>query len=428
MWRNTYSFMAALVLGLLCVSPPEFTRQTTVFMMNMGGTIPGIKDNYTIPVVFNTFNWLYVMIAAGLVGFYLATTDLHPALRFLMAYLFVLCFFSEVPAHSFNSYAVFTASMLFFLVLRVCDFKIIVNMVQAAFWVEFLLAGLRLAGMEVLMNLGQPEPIFFGTIMQHMRFASLLAIMSPFLLIRSKWYIVPIAVAAVLCTSSGFAISIAAGVIVYLGLNWRGVWEAFKRMVVPFKALVLASFATATASMGIAVWLGRDSFAVAMREGRFPVWMVILKSWMFDTSVRNGAPDWMGVSQDGPFNLKTLLFGHGLDTFYSRFPVYKHDANPFAQAHNCLIQLPWEIGAIGAGAAAVYIVWLIWRLYELKAFELIAGMAIILTNMSCHFPTRMTQTIWLIVAFLAMCEAYIIQNRRPKPTHGGSLFYDQQRI
>lgn len=406
MFHAFYSAICAFILGLLCVSPPEFVERSSIFVINLGATVPGFKSNYDIPVIVNTFNWLYLVIASGLVGYWLVTRNLHIALKLLLPYLFIGAFFSEVPFRSFNAYAVFAFSMLFFLILRTCNFKIIIDVIQAAFWLELTIATLRLFGMETLTNFGEPHPVFFGTIMQHMRFASLLAIMSPFLLIRSKWYAIPIAAAAAVCTSSGFALSVAAGIVTYFALPmFKGLRRAQKWPIFLIFAVVLPLLA-------LAVYLGRDSWAVAVREGRFPVWLVIIKSWIFDTSVRISTPDWLGVSQDGPFNLKSFLFGHGQDTFYNRFSVYKHDPNPFGQAHNCIIQIPWEIGLFGAMAGLAYLAWLCRRLWGLNRFDLLAGLAIILTNMSGHFPTRMTQTAWLVITYFALCEAVIQQRIR----------------
>lgn len=381
---------------MLCVSPPEFVERGSAIAKALGASEPVFKSDYVIPVMVNSFFWLFMVVFSGLVGFYLVCTKLHPAIKFLIVYLFTTSFFSAVPAFSFNAYMLIVGTVLFFMILRECEFKYIINMACAVFWLEMFLAVMRMTGHDTLMNMGRDDKVFFGTIVQHMRFASLLCILSPFLLIKSKWYIIPISVAVALCASSGFSLAILAGVIVYIALKK------------PSKTIVFGALAVVLPLLGLGLWLGRDSFAVAIREGRFPVWMVILKSWMFDTRVVNGAPDWLGVSQSGPFDLKTFLFGHGLDSFYFIFSIYKHDPNPFAQAHNCILQIFWELGWIGASALAVYAVWLITRLYSLKMHEHLAGLAIIGVNMFPHFPTRMTQTIWLIVAYLAMCEAAIL--------------------
>ena len=394
------SIIVAGILGIICISPPQFVQDVSGFAESLGATRPTFKSDYYVPIIINSFAWLFAVLISGLIGFYMLTQRLHPALKFLSVYLFIGCFFSEVPYFSFTAYIILSMTFVFFLIARECQEKILIDVMQSVFWLELTLASLRLMGMDTLMNYGRPEPVFFGTIVQHMRFASLLCILSPFLILRSKWYIIPVCVAAVLCTSSGFALSILAGILVYVAL---------KR---PPKWLVLSSFAVVLPLLGLALWLGRDSFAVAFREGRFPIWMVILKSWVLDTKGPMGSPDWLGISQTGPFDLKTFLFGHGLDTFYAMFPVYKHDGNSFAQAHNCWIQIPWEVGLAGLMGVIAYCTWLCFRLYKAKEHECLAGLAIIGTNMIPHFPTRMTQTMWLIVAFIAICERRLLTGGR----------------
>ncbi len=394
MAKKTFSIITAFVLGFLCVSPPEFLKETSHFALTLGAQDPIFKEDFRIPVMVNSFAWICAVVFAGLLGFYLVSKKFHPAIKFLAVYLFVGAFVSEVPYRSFNAYLLIAPTLALFLWLRECDFDEVIRVLCAAFWLELTFACFRLAGMETLMNFGREEGIFFGTINQHMQFASLLCIISPFLLLRSKWYIVPISAAVVLCTSSGFAISILAGILVYLTLRYGRAAFVLSKEFLRWEKV--AGLSAVFGAIGYAIYLGRDSFAVAWREGRFPVWGVIFKSWLFDTRVN---PD-----QSGPFSLKSFLFGHGTDSFYSIFAAYKHDANPFGQAHNCWLQLPWEIGLIGFVAILVYVGWLAVRLYQSQEHELLAGMVIISTNMLVHFPTRMTQTIWLIVAYLALCE------------------------
>lgn len=371
--RNMLSCSIALMLGLLAVAPPIL---------------------YTIPIMVNSLFWCYLVSAAAFLAFWMCRQrDLHIALKVMTVYLLANCFLSEVPYLSFNAFIVYVPTIaLFILMVKYGNERPVIAAAEAAFWVNLMFAFMSYTGNQTLINFGVKEPVFFGTILQHMRFASLLCILSPFLLMRSKLYILPIAGAAVLCHSSGFALAILAGVLVYLAL---------KR---PPKWLISLSFATVLPFLGAAVWLGRDSWLVAMREGRIPIWMVVIKSWIFDTKVAIGPPDWFGISQTGPFNPQALFFGHGLETFRGLFHVYKHDYGAWAEAHNCWIQLPWELGLVGVLILAAYLIHLVKRLLEADRHDLLAGLAIIGTNMIFHFPTRMTQTQWWIVAYLAICE------------------------
>lgn len=373
--KKTISFLLAFLMGLLCVAPPL---------------------NYDIPMMVNSYLWLYLVVASGLIAFFvLFQSNINEILKVLIVYLFVVgCFFSQIPYFSFHAFMLVTATICFFLLAKECEFETFLNMAQAIFWIEIVLATLHYFGKDTLMNFGRQEPVFLGTIFQHMRFGSLLCILSPFLLVKSKWYIIPILVSVILTTSSGFALSVAAGLIIYSFLTMRRYSVTIISLIVILVCLY-------------AVTLGRDSFAVAFREGRLPIWWVVIKTWVLDTRgsmVPNAAGH---MIQTGPWDWKAFIFGHGLDTFYAAFPAYKHDPAPFPQAHNSWLQLAWETGLVGFCLFTSYCAWLIRQLYCLREFLLISGLVIIGTNMVFHFPDRMTQTNLLMVAFVAYCEKII---------------------
>ena len=390
------SFVCAFIIGILCVAPPEILNASSNISDSLGATYETFKGNYAIPMMVNSFLWLFLVVISSLLMLFLVfQSKLDRILKFLMVYILIGCFFSQIPYFSFNALILLSVTMCFFLLLKECDFSILINMAQAVFWVEIIFAAVHFVGKDTLMNFGRPEPVFFGTILQHMRFASLMCILSPIVLLKSKWYIIPICGAVVLTTSAGFALAVAFGVTVYLLLSYKG-----------FRALIY-TLGVALAVACFIVFVNNDSFKVALRDGRLPVWWVCLKSWVLDTRAPMGTPDIFGISQTGPFDAKAFLFGHGLDTFYNLFPAYKHDANPFPQAHNDWIQFAWEIGLVGFCLISAYSISLIKKLYALKEYVLISGLSMIAVNMFFHFPTRMTQTVLLIVFYVAYCEKVI---------------------
>lgn len=404
------SFIYSVVLGILCVAPPEVIREPSNISQMLGAAYPEFKTNYDIPLIVNSFLWMFLVVISSLLTFYTFTQKVHPALKALFVYLLVVgCFFSQVPYISFNAFMVATLTLYFYMALKKCDFKIIIDMLQAVFWLELTFAGLHYFGKDVLMNFGKKDPVFFGTVFQHMRFSSLLCILSPFVLVRSKWYLIPICLSVILTASSGFGLSIIAGVACYLALDYSRNTTHDLLLRDHLKRNYFWIFVLIILFIGIGMYQGRDSWAVALREGRLPIWLIIIKSWMFDTRINPfGTPDIFGISQSGPFSLKCFLFGHGLDTFYPMFPAYKADPNPFPQAHNDFFQFLWELGLAGSSILAVFFGWLIKKLYDLRLHEEIAGCVIIAVNMFFHFPGRMTQTMWLLVGWVAFCETRII--------------------
>jgi hypothetical protein len=363
-YKKILSYVLACVVGLLMVAPPI---------------------GYNIPVMVNSFSWLYAFIACGMFGFYLLFTNLPTALKILSVYLFSGCFISECPYVSFNAYMLCIGAMYVFLWFTEADYKPVLKMISACLFLQVAITITGLLGIDKLMNFDGTTPVFVGTVRQYMRFSSLLAIATPFVVLYNKKFIYLILVLAVISGSSSFALAVVVGIGVYLFIKYR----TYRKVVLVITFL------------GLAVLCLRDwtSISVAFTCGRIPVWGDIIKTVCYDTvpcsapvakNFANCAIDW-----------KAIFFGRGLDTFLPLFPIYKHDFNPFPQAHNDFLQIWWEMGLVGAGIMGVYIVNLVKRL---KDPLLLGGLACMCVNMFFAFPTRMTQTMLLMVCFLAYCE------------------------
>ena len=265
------------------------------------------------------------------------------------------------------------------------------NLLEAAFWVEVVVTIFQLAGWDRFLNfdkLGQAH--FLGTVMQYMRFSSVLVVLTPFLVARDWRYIFLIGTLAIVSQSSSFAFSLLAGIGAFFLLTQR-TWE--QRAVIVISGLILG------AGYAVYDWGSFQGAIVASNGGRLSSWGAALRTWVFDTI--HVIPGWPLI---GPFQWKWLLFGHGLDTFMYLFPVYKHDPNPFGQAHNFYIQMGWECGIVGLGIVLWYAWDLICRLYRGREFGALSGLAMILTNLLFCFPERQTQSALLLVAYLAICE------------------------
>lgn len=400
MTKKIYSSVLAMFLSLLAIAPPM---------------------NYQIPMMVNSAHWCYIVVVSGFLGFLICFTRIHLALKILSVYLFLNCFVSQVPFLSFNAYMLIAVSLYFFIIFQEADQDTVIKFIQAVFWLQCVLGVLQLIGMDRLLSFGAgmklneageivkitleeiAHPVMLGTVMQYMRFSSLMAILSVFLLLRSRLYLYPIIVLCFLSQSSTFAMSLAVWFAVYGLLKCESL---ALRLGVIFASLVF-----------VAVYAVYDfgSFQGAIdpaNGGRLSSWLVILKTWLFNTAQ---SPDIVHLT--GPFRWDWLLWGHGIDTFLGLFPVYKHDANPFGQAHNCWLQFLWELGSIGTALIVVYCVSLIVRLYRLRKHLHLAGLASIGTNMFFAFPTRMTQTALLIVAYCALCEQEIRNSKKQGGVH-----------
>lgn len=379
--------------------------------------------DYRIPMLVNSWHWLFIVVVAALFGFWLLQIKLHPALKILAVYMFLNSFFSQVPYLGFNSYIVIVFAFYFYLLVQKCETEVLLRWIETAFWIQVTLSIFQIADMDKLLCFDRafeldettlqikaittdiPKYVMFGTVMQYMRYASLLAVMAPFLLMRDRRYIVLIVVLCLISNSSTFAFSLIVGGAVYAFLAmqksvlevtwWNDRKTAFNRWHA-LLALVLAAAGYAALDWG--------SFRGAIlpeNGGRLITWLVILKTWCMNTAHSVQVDPW-GLT--GPINWQWVFLGHGADTFLPLFPIYKHDPNPFPQAHNSWFQMLWEIGLIGTGLAMWYLGSLIRRLYRVRAFHLIGGLACMGTNMFFAFPDRMMQTIFLMIGYLSICE------------------------
>lgn len=390
--KKILSYLIAITIGLLAVAPPI---------------------GYDIPLVFNSWPWIYGVIAAGLFGFFLLYQDIHILLKILSVYLFADCFLSQDPAASFTAYALVVIAIYFFIACKNCDVDILLDMIQAIFWFQVFISLVQYFGMDRLTCFGSTiqfndqgelvkvvqakvHHVFFGTVFQQMRLGSLFSVMAPFLLMKNKWYIVPLVILSVAMTTLGFAFAIVAGVMVYFLLMVK---DTKVKVAVVLWGLFFAAFCADT----------NNHIHIELMEGRWPVWGVVLKTWMFDTAQNfHGFGSKLNPAhQTGPFSWKFLLFGHGMDTFLPLFQYYKYDPNPFPNAHNDWAQTPWEIGLIGAIIVDSYFFDVFRRLFINKLFLQVGGCMMISVNRFFAFPDRMTQTIFLMIAWVAICEVMI---------------------
>lgn len=384
------SYIFGLFLSILAITPPLY---------------------YSAKLTLDPLVWLQIVLVSSFIGFLiLFHTKIDVILKAFILYVWVSCFYSDSPAISFTAFCFFIIGCLSYLIMLRCNQDIIIRFIEAVFWFEIVLVCMHYFGHDVLMNFGVKYnfinngsalsidtvrgngEFFLGTVRQQMRLGSLMAVMAPFLVYKNKWYIVPVSIAAYFSMSAGFALSVIAGCFTYFFITSN------RKMLISAICL-LAGVVYFIIDFG--------SFESAWIDGRFRIWLIIIKTWLFNTAGPIGPPDVFGITQHGPFNLNSFLTGHGLDSFRYLFPVYKHDPNPFAEAHNCWLQLVWECGIIGFGIFAGYFVNLLRRLYLDKEYILLSGLVCIGVNAMSAFPTRMIQTMFMIVAFFALCESKV---------------------
>ena len=378
------SYILGLSLGIMAIAP---------------------AIGYSIPLMVNSFHWLFLVIMSGFMGMFLLSRKLPLLLKILSVYLFITCFFSAVPYLSFNAYILVVLTLYFFLGFQRCDYKIILNIVEAAVWLEVILSIMQLLGKDTLINFDNRIPVFLGTVMQYMRFSSLLACMAPLLMLKNKAYIFLILVLCIVSKSSSFALAVFGGMAVYFLMTLK-----------EYRAIIIIAL---IACAGGYAFYDNGSWYTEITIGRVAAWSDAIRTWVYDT-YQCAAPISKTYMQ-GTINIKSIFFGRGMDTFLALFPALKQDPCPFLQTHNDWLQYLWELGLVGFSLITLYLVNLINKLYRLKEYLLIAGLVCISINMFFAFPTRITQPVLMIICFLAYCQKKINDSEQPYARYSAGL-------
>jgi len=386
--RKAFSHVLGMTLGLLALLPPFCNDVPNFYFTN---TITS-NWNMSLGVLVNSFHWVFAVIFIGLLCIHLCFLNIHKIVKIFAIYLYFTCYFSKAPYISFNAMLLIVPAIyLYALIKNFGDKKILINWIVSIFWFEVAVCGLQFMGKDVLINFNRPQQIFLGTVMQHMRMGSLFAILSPFLFIRSRFYIIPLTIVAFLVYSSSFALALFAGAFVFFLLSDT-----------PKKIKKYALISLVVLALGHSFY-NITSFRVAFTCGRIPVWGKIFMTGLGATYT-GGLAVW-GDIQAG---LTRSFIGHGLNLFPVLYPALIGDANPFAQCHNDWLQLFWEVGWFGLVLPIIYCIDSIYKLYKKHEIVWIAGIVIIGVNMFFAFPVFMPpQTPLLVLTFFALCEQTI---------------------
>ena len=107
-------------------------------------------------------------------------------------------------------------------------------------------------------------------------------------------------------------------------------------------------------------------------------------------------------------------FGWGIGTYKSIFPALGKGAfigeGAWMQAHNDWLQILFEAGRIGFVLVMAIFVRLFSGLKKINPFAL-TGLILMAIDMTVHFPTRQTQCVLIVIAFIAFCNQQINQHK-----------------
>jgi len=327
--------------------------------------------------------WPWWIIIAGFLGFYTLFIKTDFIVKVVAIGGFLNCFFSADPYVSFTSYISLVAGCYFYILCRsIKDYKPVFKILQCLLVFTAFMFIVQFFGQDRLLNFGRVRNFSgdycFGIIGQHMQSGSFSVILSAALLPFSMINLGFPFIVSTICNSAGSFICAIIGLFTFLieGRDKKHVFKSIGFLVLIFIAWMILS--------------GKISENMSNSGGRLGVWLSSLE-----------------------MSFKHPIAGWGMSTYKGIFPALGGIKTiPWKTAHNCWIQIIFEFGYTGFLIASIYFSGLFIRLIKLTrrrakrdmAYKCLAGLMMIAVNMMFHFPTRMIQTILIIIFFLAYCE------------------------
>lgn len=231
-----------------------------------------------------------------------------------------------------------------------------------------LLLIMQLIGKDTLLNFNHSQPVILGTIGNKMMFSSFACCLAPFLIINPlNWVIVWIMA----------LISSSAGAVMALGMGGATlIWVKHKKARIAVVGVILA--------MLLYAFMNGDINTLFSKAGRFPVW-----------------------KKTSELILKTPL-GHGIGTYKVIFPYMcgaeirdQQPGKSWARTHNDFLQIPFEVGIPGL---ILLVGWIVSIVRNVRNPLKLAGLMILVGTMLVHFPMRMSQSVLIMLMFLAYCS------------------------
>ena len=346
--KKLIPFIALVPLVLLALTPPF---------------------NFQLDCTFNSLLWLWAVLASGFLSFVFMYQKVSVWLKLFVVWAFTSCFLSAAPYISFTMlFTVIACAYYYALCKKITDWSMVRKAIQGIFFLITLLIIMQLFGKDTLLNFNMKTPVILGTIGNRMILSSFVCVLAPFLIVNPlNW--IPIILVSFISYSSGAVLAILLGLGTY-------VWKIYKNGKYMCLALI---------GLAIAFALFTGDFATfASKAGRRQVWEETIE-----------------------LTLKRPL-GYGIATYRVLFPHLcskeirdQQPGREWARAHNDFLQIPFEVGIPGL---ILLIGWIVSIVRKVRNPLKLAGLAILVGTMSCQFPTRMGQSVLIILAYLAYCE------------------------
>lgn len=339
--------------------------------------------------------WLWMVVICGFAGFYTLFMKVDPVVKIVAVGGFIHCFFSNVIFISFTAYTHLIIACYFYILCRtIKDYSIVFKFLQCLLLINVFFFFMQFMGHDVLLNF--KNQTCFGVVGQYMQSASFTVVVAAALIpYRSINIFFPL-FTSWFCNSAGAFLCFVMGTTEYFfrSDNKKAIYKGI--------AVLLGVF-------GAWLWLsGKFTENMNMDTGRMGAWLKTLKLIIIDRA--DGSIDWGHI-----------FIGWGIGTYKGAFPSLGNMGGfPWKTAHNCWLQIWFETGLAGLSVAVGYSGYLIinlFRLYRRKVLRAqaracMAGFMMISINMMFHFPTRMIQTVLIIVFFISYCQGVIDNGSR----------------
>lgn len=317
---------------------------------------------------FSNDYWTWVVCIAGFFGCLTIFLNVNIFVKIIAISGFINCFFSIAPYISFTSYiSLVGCCYLYIFCCSIRDWCIVIKMIQAVAVFNCILLILQFFGHDQLLNFGgmskDIDQAEFGGIGQHMRMGSFSVILTSLLIFSNPWWCLFSILIGIFCKSAGAIVAVSCGTFF---IN--------KRLF-----FILLIF-------GIIFSFYSNKFhQFGAQSGRLPVWEKTIE-------LANKRP----------------LCGIGIGTYKLVFaPLARLNQSVWKTAHNCWLQILFECGYPGLILSFFMTFCLFHILWKKKDYLALTGLVMISTDMMFHFPTRMMNTVPLIILFLAFCEQRI---------------------
>jgi len=352
-------------------APPFNMRKYAVYIALIPLVLLALTPPWNIQLdcTVNGLLWLWCNLVAGFLAFLFLYQKVSVWIKSLLVWCFISCFLSRAPYISFTMFwSVILCAYYYVLCKHIKNWPAVIKAMQAIFFLVSLLIVMQMFGKDTLLNFGLKAPCVLGLIGNKMILGSFMCVLAPFLIYNPlNW--AALVLIAFISASSGAVASIGAGLVTY-------VWKKHK----DFRLHVLCIVVIA-------------SVLFAWNTGKFKVF---------------------GVSGRGPVWVKTCELiakrpiGYGPATYKVIFPALcgksirdQQPGREWNTAHNDWLQIPFEVGIMGF---FLFLGWIVSVVRKVKDPVKIAGVAILATNMAIHFPTRMAQSVLILIMYMAFLE------------------------